>query len=410
MSDLAASDVTVTVNEVITAGRKHRNDVKIVFGDGALTYPSGGVPMPTFGSFGMIRNIEKLALYDSNDASGIIWKYDKDNHKLRGYEVGGVAGQTFTGTAKKPLLVTEEVVAVSSHTGTLTHVPFYVVAIEVTAGSVTGAFNIIPTGETAATKECAVTLTDGVLTFFATDAVTSCRVTYIPLQLTGPFVEANRVIDESVTAAAAKATLANQACAIQYVYDDTDSALVTFEPVGEAPSATHTCVVDIDAGSSDTNIDSHADDEANSLKVTYIKYSALNAAQCIGDGDLSLTSEAYDFTGTANYRALVIPGLGTQFCGEEAGAGNELGTWEGPNGTAANTVGVWNPYKNYILTNNTNAIVTLAMPFFVLDEAEIQPETPAGTLGASSDASAMELDAGSDAPAAQTLYAEAVGW
>lgn len=275
-------------------------------------------------------------------------------------------------TKQKPTLVVEEVVTVVAGTGigALAHTPFYIMAVQVTAGSTTGYFSIIPTGETTATKQVAVNFTTGALLFRIADAVTSVKITYIPLQVTGPFVEGNRVIDESVTAAAAKTDLANQACALQYVWDDTDSNIVTFEPVGEAPSATHVCVVDIDDGSDDTNIDSHADDEGNTLKVTYIKYSALPPNLCIGDGDLSLTSEAYQFTVTAGYQGTVIPGLGVHLCGEETGSGNELGIWGGPSATAANGVGEWDPQINYILTNNTNAIVTLAMPWFIISEIE----------------------------------------
>lgn len=328
------------------------------------SYPTGGESLSGITAY--FKDLESI-VFESQ--SGYAFEFDETNDKVKVYLPSGTPAIAIT--AGPPLLITEEIVTVTSNVGALANVPFYIVAIESTAGSVTGAFNIIPTGETAATKECAVTLTSGALTFKATDAVTSCRVTYIPLQTSGPFVEANRVIDESVTAAAAKATLANRACAVQYVYDDTDSTLVTFEPVGEAPSATHVCVLDITNGSSATDIDSHADDEANALKVTYIKYSALSVIECIGDGDLSLTSEAYNWTGTANYRAIVVPGMGTQFCGEETGAGNELGTWEGPSGTAANTVGTWDPYKNYLLTNNTNAIVSLAMPWFVLDASQV---------------------------------------
>lgn len=88
MTDLASTDVTVTVNERTIVGKKRRNRVTIAFGDGALTYPSGGVPMPAFGSFGMIRNLDFLTVFDEDDASGIVWKYDRTNNKLRGYITG----------------------------------------------------------------------------------------------------------------------------------------------------------------------------------------------------------------------------------------------------------------------------------------------------------------------------------
>lgn len=88
MTALASSDVTVTVNERQIVGKKRRARVTVAFGDGALTYPSGGVPLPTFASYGMTRNIDFITFFDENDASGIIWKYDRTNHKLRGYVQG----------------------------------------------------------------------------------------------------------------------------------------------------------------------------------------------------------------------------------------------------------------------------------------------------------------------------------
>lgn len=85
MVALAASDVTVTVEERTIEGKKRRNRCKIVFGDGALTYPTGGVPLPTYENWGMTRNLDYIILVDPNDDIGYHWKYDLDNHKLQGY-------------------------------------------------------------------------------------------------------------------------------------------------------------------------------------------------------------------------------------------------------------------------------------------------------------------------------------
>lgn len=317
------------------------------------SYPSGGESLTAvdlgFLSIDYIRATAKVG-YD--------FDYDYVNSKLK----------AIRNATNRPQLVTEEALTVSSHTGTLTHVPLYIVAVHVTAGSTTGAFNVIPTGETPLTKQVDVNFSTGALTFLSTDAVTAASVTYMPKQDVGPFIASTLVVDEEVTASASKVALANRACAIQYVYDATDGVIAALEPVGEAPSATHTAVIDITNGSSLTDIDSNAADAGNTLKVTYLKYApVIPTALCIGDGDTSLTSEAYDFTATGGYHGLVVPGFGTQVVGEEAGTGNEIATWEGPAGSAANEVAVWAPEKNYLLTNNSNAIVTLAMPFFVVD-------------------------------------------
>jgi hypothetical protein len=94
MADLVAADVTVTVDERTIVGKKRRNRVTITFGDGAKTYPAGGVPLPAFGSFGHIRNLDYLTIFDVDDASGIMWKYDRTNNKLRGYRQGVRTGST----------------------------------------------------------------------------------------------------------------------------------------------------------------------------------------------------------------------------------------------------------------------------------------------------------------------------
>lgn len=88
MADLASANVTITVSERRIVGKKRRNIVKIQFGDGALTYPAGGVPMPTYDGFGMIRQLDYLNILDQDDSNGIFWKYDKDNNKLRAYVQG----------------------------------------------------------------------------------------------------------------------------------------------------------------------------------------------------------------------------------------------------------------------------------------------------------------------------------
>jgi hypothetical protein len=95
MADIVAANVTITVERKVIAGKRKRNRVKIAFGDSALTYPTGGVPLPAFGQFGMKRFLEYITLTDANDASGITWKFDQENKKLRAFVPGveiGAAG------------------------------------------------------------------------------------------------------------------------------------------------------------------------------------------------------------------------------------------------------------------------------------------------------------------------------
>jgi hypothetical protein len=88
MTALASTDVTITVVTPTRDNRYRDNLCKVEFGNGTLTYPANGVPLPSFASFGMRKQLISLSLVDQDDASGIIWKYDQGNHKLRGYIQG----------------------------------------------------------------------------------------------------------------------------------------------------------------------------------------------------------------------------------------------------------------------------------------------------------------------------------
>lgn len=82
MADLAAADVTVT--PLHRHGRRLVEGVKqvfadITFGNGALTYPAGGIPMPVAGVFGL-KEIFFAAVEQLTD--GYVYIFDRANHKL----------------------------------------------------------------------------------------------------------------------------------------------------------------------------------------------------------------------------------------------------------------------------------------------------------------------------------------
>lgn len=86
MADIAAADVTYTVQRTSKQEDSRRQSiVKIAFGNGSLTYPSGGIPLSGLSAAGFPNLIESVNLIDANDGSGIVWKYDYENKKLRGY-------------------------------------------------------------------------------------------------------------------------------------------------------------------------------------------------------------------------------------------------------------------------------------------------------------------------------------
>lgn len=81
MADLAASDVTVTIlNHRKGEDGRRRVNATLAFGDGALTYPAGGVPI-TKAKLACPNVIESLIVYDSG-TSGYRWTYDRTNEKL----------------------------------------------------------------------------------------------------------------------------------------------------------------------------------------------------------------------------------------------------------------------------------------------------------------------------------------
>ncbi len=92
MPDIVSTDVTYTPQAqgqrtvFRTAPREKRVLAKVEFGDGALTYPAGGIPLTAIASdVDLQRNIRRWAIVDGSDATGIIWKVDHENAKLRGY-------------------------------------------------------------------------------------------------------------------------------------------------------------------------------------------------------------------------------------------------------------------------------------------------------------------------------------
>jgi len=84
MADLASTDVTVTLNpqdKDFLAMGKCISFPSIAFGDGALTYPAGGIPLPAMGNFGMKKEIKRMFI--EQPANGNSYHYDHTNHKLR---------------------------------------------------------------------------------------------------------------------------------------------------------------------------------------------------------------------------------------------------------------------------------------------------------------------------------------
>jgi hypothetical protein len=96
MTAIASTDVTVTVstrNRDIMPGMPKRAQIaSVVFGNGSLTYPTGGVPLPAKGSFGFQKEIEFGVI--EQPINGFVYKFDRANHKILIYAQGIRTGST----------------------------------------------------------------------------------------------------------------------------------------------------------------------------------------------------------------------------------------------------------------------------------------------------------------------------
>lgn len=98
MTALASTDVVVTMNARDRdmghgALSKFMGIASLSFGDGALTYPTGGIPLPAIGRFGLQRQMD-MGIIEQPPGDGYLYKYDRDNHKLLIYTSAG--GHTHT--------------------------------------------------------------------------------------------------------------------------------------------------------------------------------------------------------------------------------------------------------------------------------------------------------------------------
>lgn len=86
MADIAASDLTYTLQPGShqNGGSQNVRIYTVAFGDGTLTYPSGGVPI-TKGDIGCPTDIQAAKIMDDSDGDGLVYKYDLANDKIRIY-------------------------------------------------------------------------------------------------------------------------------------------------------------------------------------------------------------------------------------------------------------------------------------------------------------------------------------
>lgn len=80
MTAFVAADVTYTILTKRRLGSRNANRVRLAFGDSALTYPAGGIPL-TKAKLGCPNIVESLSVV-SQGTSGYVFSYDQTNNKL----------------------------------------------------------------------------------------------------------------------------------------------------------------------------------------------------------------------------------------------------------------------------------------------------------------------------------------
>lgn len=384
MTALAASDVTVTVLEQRNiSNRQRENLVKVVFGNSTLTYPSGGITLPSAGSFGFKSPLRYLIpIQDRNLTSLVQWRHDYASGTLRGY-----------GYAHIPPIVVKESVTLTSNAGTLKYPPAYIIEATGTISAAVAAMKMVPTSATLGAGEMSVNWTTGAVATRSADSVSALTISYIPQQPSGPFSYANMVVDEVVALATGNNNLAFRAAAISYAYQTSATAA---RLVWAHANASGKLALDIN-NSGNTTISANSAQNGKNAVFTYLKYSGFEnnvSTTFIDQASVTLTSEVKEWGKTAGDRVggLVIPGLGGQLITfhdtstyDEAYICNETGT-------PANGLSTFNLVTQVLTTAQTGDSETLEdVPFLFLS-----PNTqPFGRVA--------ELTV-NDAPTATTLY------
>jgi len=100
MTAFATTDVTVTVSRDIGHGAigKNLSVATVAFGDSALTYATGGVPMPAIGVFGYQKDIEFFQVQQPN-GNNYHYRYDDTNNKIKIYADTGTLAELANDTA-----------------------------------------------------------------------------------------------------------------------------------------------------------------------------------------------------------------------------------------------------------------------------------------------------------------------
>ncbi len=171
MGNLASTDIVLSVTPQ-KLGSIRMAYATHAFGNGQLTYPAGGVPLPAIGRYGIKNQILDVQVID-DDGSGLTWKYDKTNHTLKAYQ-------------HAPVIVFEEVVTMTDGTTYDTGTTKYPMAWPLYASNGNQALGLLPAGMNPVTTTVAINMhsaTPGVratlTSLQATDNYATITISYI---------------------------------------------------------------------------------------------------------------------------------------------------------------------------------------------------------------------------------------
>lgn len=191
MTALASSNITISVSQSDRhiLGKLKMSMGTLSFGDRTLTYPFGGIPLPSIGSFGMNKVIKGMNISGPVN-NGFQFRYDRANHVLKAY-------------ALAPTVVFEEVVTLTDHTTGTTKYPM---AWPLYASNGNQALGLLPVGLTPVTKTISIDMhsaypgTRATITALPGDSYTTVTISYITQAWTEVFD--NLVEGETMTAGA----------------------------------------------------------------------------------------------------------------------------------------------------------------------------------------------------------------
>lgn len=92
MAALTATDWTVSVQQD-RIHQKSRHIAATIQLPSAGTYPSNGIPMPAYTSFGFKRSVDRFIINGQTASDSKLWKWDPTNNTLRAFGTASGTGQ-----------------------------------------------------------------------------------------------------------------------------------------------------------------------------------------------------------------------------------------------------------------------------------------------------------------------------